>query len=145
VDRKFLRGVWLAFPAIAALLSCSCGSVTQDRTIAQLAVSEFHSQLDSARYDAVYAAAGPKFHDITTEADLTKLLDAVHRKLGTVKQANLLNWKMAWYTGQGETVDLTYAITFSAGSGKEEFLWHIDNHRALLYGYHINSVDLIEK
>lgn len=87
----------------------------------------------------------PRLHAATTEADFTKLLGAVHRKLGTVRQSNLLNWRAGWYTGQGATVSRTFATTFSAGSATEQFVWHIDDNRALLYGYHINSADLIEK
>lgn len=142
---NFRCGMWMAFPAFVALLFCSCGSISKDRTIAEQATVQFHSQLDAGQYNSVYDAADPKLHDMTTEADLAKLLGAVHRKLGTVRQSTLLNWRADWHTGQGTTLTLTYTTTFSAGSGTEEFAWHIDNNRALLYGYHINSADLIEK
>jgi len=129
----------------ASLLLCSCGSVSQDAVLAKQGVAEFHSQLDAEQYAALYAEADPKLHDAATQADFTKLLEAVHRKLGTVRQSNLRTWNAAWHTGQGTTVTLTYDTTFATGSGTEQFLWHIDDNRALLYGYHINSADLIEK
>lgn len=135
----------LALVCTATLFTCSCGSMTKDTTLAKQAVAGFHSQLDSGQYTAVYEAADPKLHAITSEPDFVKLLDAIHRKLGAVRDSNLQNWRAGWYVGQGATVVLTYNTTFSAGSGIEQFIWHIDNDRALLYGYHINSTDLIEK
>ncbi|HEX5425593.1 MAG TPA: DUF4019 domain-containing protein [Candidatus Acidoferrales bacterium] len=143
---RIARGAALLLSACMALLAvCSCGSVTKDATVAKQAVASFHSQLDAGQYATLYEGADPKLHAMASETDFTKLLDAVHRKLGTVREANLANWKAGWYAGQGTTVSLTYNTTFSAGSGTEQFVWHIDNGRALLYGYHINSADLIEK
>ena len=139
------HGMCMVFPACAVLLFCSCGAITKDKVIAEQATVQFHSQLNAGQYNSVYDAADPKLHEATTEANLAKLLDAVHRKLGTVRQSNLLGWSTNWHTGQGTTVTLSYNTTFSAGSGTEQFVWHIDQNRALLYGYDINSADLIEK
>lgn len=84
-------------------------------------------------------------HQKTNETQFTEFLQAVHKKLGTVQTANLTNTRIAWYTSTGETVTLDYQTTFSTGSGTEEFIWHIDGDRALLYGYHINSNELVER
>ncbi|HTU32771.1 MAG TPA: DUF4019 domain-containing protein [Candidatus Acidoferrum sp.] len=135
----------LAVISTAALFVCSCGSMTKDTTLAKEAVVGFHAQLDSGQYTVLYEAADPKLHSITSEPDFVKFLDAVHRKLGAVRGSNLQNWRAGWYAGQGTTIVLTYNTSFAAGSGTEQFTWHIDNNRALLYGYHINSADLIEK
>ncbi len=130
---------------MALVTVCSCGSVTKDAAMAKQAVVEFHSQLDNGQYAALYNSADPKFHAATTQADFTKILDAVHRKLGSVRESKLQNWQAGWYAGRGTTITLDHATTFSGGSGTEQFVWHIDNCRALLYGYHINSADLVEK
>jgi hypothetical protein len=135
----------IAFLAAVSLLLCSCGSVTADTNLAKQAVTQFHSQLDAQQYAALYTAADPQLHQATSQADFTKLLAAVHRKLGNVRESNLRTWHAGWYTGQGTTVTLTYDTTFASGSGTEQFVWHINDNRALLYGYHINSADLIEK
>lgn len=147
-----MENIWktagrMALPILACIAACvcSCGSPTKDAALAKQAVDDFHSQLDSEQYASLYTAADPKLHDLTTKTDFVNLLSAVHRKLGTVRQANLRTWNAGWYTGQGTTVTLTYNTTFSSGSGTEEFVWHISDNRARLYGYHINSADLIEK
>jgi Protein of unknown function (DUF4019) len=127
------------------LFTSACTSFVKDTNLAEAAVSQFHSQLDAAQYAALYAAADTGLHNATSQADFTKLLDAVHRKLGTVRQANLRSWHTGYYVGQGATVTLVYDTTFSAGSGTEQFVWHIDGDRAMLYGYHINSNDLLER
>jgi Protein of unknown function (DUF4019) len=134
-----------AFVTLALVSLCSCGSATKDLSAAKQAVGEFHSQLDAGDYAALYQAADPKLRTITTETDFTKLLAAIHRKLGTVRSADMRTYAAAWFAGQGTTVTLTYNTTFSAGSGTEQFIWHISDGRAMLYGYHINSADLIEK
>jgi Protein of unknown function (DUF4019) len=139
------RFALLALICTAPLAVCACGSMAKDTALAKQGVAAFHSQLDAGQYAAMYQAADPQLHSITSEADFVKLLDAVHRKLGNVRQANLQNWQAGWYVGQGATVTLTYNTSFSAGSGTEQFIWHVNNNRALLYGYHINSADLVEK
>lgn len=134
-----------AFVSLVLLSVCSCGSATKNVAAAKQAVDAFHSQLDAGEYSALYQAADPKLRTITTETDFTKLLGAIHRKLGTVRNADMRTYAAGWYAGQGTTVTLTYNTTFSAGTGTEQFVWHISDGRAMLYGYHINSADLIEK
>ena len=129
----------------AAVLLVSCGSAKQNLALAKDAVTEFHSQLDLAQYSALYTASDEKLHNATTEADFTKLLEAVHTKLGMVRDSTLQGERVAWFAGEGATVTLAYDTKFSAGSGTEQFVWHITGGRAQLYGYHINSNDLITK
>jgi len=133
------------FVTLVLLSACSCGSATKDVAAAKQAVGEFHSQLDAGDYSALYQAADPKLRTITTATDFTKLLAAIHHKLGTVRNADMRTYAAAWYAGQGTTVTLTYNTTFSGGSGTEQFIWHISDGRAMLYGYRIYSADLIEK
>lgn len=134
----------LAMCAICALLS-SCGAAKKDIGLAKESVDQFHSQLDSEQYSAIYGVTNDGFRSATSEADFTKLLQAVHRKLGKVQDANLKGENIAWYAGQGTTVRLVYATNFASGSGTEEFVWRINSTRPTLYRYHINSNDLVTK
>lgn len=141
-----LRSVVAALPLLAAcLLLSSCGAATKDVGLAKQSVDQFHSQLDSEQYSAIYTAADDKFRSATSEADLTKLLQAVHRKLGKVHDSNLKGENISWYAGQGTTVRLVYSTNFASGSGTEEFVWHIAGDHPALYHYNINSTDLITK
>lgn len=126
----------------------SCKSTIAGIDAAKQGVTQFHQQLDSEQYSQLYTAADEKLHQQTSESQFTGLMQAIHKKLGMVQKANLTDTRIAWYTATGETVTLDYQTTFStgsgsAGSGTEEFIWHISGDRALLYGYHINSNDLI--
>ncbi|MGB7729727.1 MAG: hypothetical protein WBL50_16975 [Candidatus Acidiferrum sp.] len=127
------------------VLLSSCGSSTKSIQLAQQNVEQFHSQLDTEQYAAAYAACDGKFHQVTTESDFVKLLGAIHGKLGYVRQSNLRNTGIAWYAGQGATVALVYDTKFAEGSGIEQFVWHIKDNGATLYGYHINSNELVTK
>ncbi len=124
-------------------LLSSCGSSTKSVEIAQQSVEQFHSQLDSEHFTALYAASDEKLHQAATETDFVKLLDAVHRKLGNVQRSNLRNTGVAWFAGQGATVTLVYETKFAQGTGIEKFVWHIKDNNASLYGYHINSNELV--
>src|SRR6266403_351037 len=125
------------------ILFSSCGSSTKNVELAQHSVEQFHSQLDSEQFAGLYAATDEKFHQVTSESDFVKLLDAVHRKLGNVQRSNLRNTGVAWFAGQGATVTLVYETKFAQGTGMEKFVWHIKDNGATLYGYNINSNELL--
>jgi len=135
------------FAAICAtsVLLCSCGSSAKSLQLAEQNVEQFHSELDSEQYAAVYAASDEKFHQATSESDFVKLLDAIHRKLGNVQQAKLHTTGVAWFAGQGATVTLVYQTKFAEGTGTEQFVWHVKDDGATLYSYRINSNELVTK
>lgn len=128
---------------VFCLTFVSCKSATAGIDAAKTGVAQFHAQLDTEQYSQLYSAADEKLHQQSSESQFTNLMQAIHTKLGTVQKADLTNTRIAWYSTTGETVTLDYQTTFSRGSGTEEFSWHISGDRALLYGYHINSNDLI--
>jgi hypothetical protein len=135
----------LAMICSTSMLLSSCGSSTKSVELARQGTDQFHSQLDSEQYAAIYAASDGKLHQATSESDFVKLLQGVHHKLGTVQQSSLRNTGIAWFAGQGATVTLVYDTRFAEGSGTEKFVWHINDNRAALYGYHISSNDLVTK
>jgi hypothetical protein len=143
--RSLTNALRMAVICAVSVLFSSCGSSTKSLELAKQNVEQFHSELDSGQYAAVYAACDEKFHQATTESDFVKLLDAIHRKLGNVQQANLRNTGVAWFAGQGATVTLVYDTKFAEGAGTEQFIWHIKDNGAALYGYHINSNELVTK
>lgn len=140
-----VRGPCLALVCATCLMISACGSAAKNVESAKQGVEQFHSQLDSEQYAAIYAASDDKFQKATTESDFVKLMQAVHRKLGNIQQSSLRNTGVAWFAGQGATVTLVYDTSFAKGSGAEQFVWHVSDNRAVLYGYHINSNDLVAK
>jgi hypothetical protein len=143
--RAVARKTYLLVSIGAACVLSSCGSSTESLESAKRGVMIFHAQLDTEQYAAAYAASDDRLRRATSQPDFIKLLEAVHRKLGTVEQANLQNTRFAWYTGQGAPVTLIYATKLSTGSANEQFVWHIKSGAATLYGYNIDSDDLITR
>jgi hypothetical protein len=134
------------FVVVALVLSsASCNNSTNDTQLAQDGVSQFHLQLDSAQYHAIYAGADEKLHQVSGEVEFTALLQAIHLKLGKIQDAKLQSTQVGWYTGQGKVVTLVYATQFEGGNSQEKFTWHISNGRPWLEGYYINSNALITK
>jgi hypothetical protein len=127
------------------MLLSSCGTSMKIVERARLNVEQFHTQMDTEQFTAIYAACDEKFHQATSESDFVKLLDAIHRKLGNVQQSDLRNTGVAWFAGQGATVTLVYQTKFASGSGMERFVWHVKENGAALYSYNINSNELVTK
>ena len=139
------RHVFSALLVAASCLLASCGSSSKNVQLAQNSVGMFHAQLDTEQYSSIYAAADDKFHAAMSEGDFVKLLQAIHNKLGTVRESSLRNTGVAWFAGQGASVTLVYDTRFSDGAGMEQFVWHIKDNQTSLYSYRINSNDLITK
>lgn len=128
---------------MACLLLDSCSSA--NKQLAEDGVTQFHLQLDSGQYHAIYGATDERFRRVSSEKDFSSLLDAVHRKLGRVQNSELKNFQIGWYAGQGQTVTLIYHTQFAEGRADERFLWHISEGKSLLVSYNINSNDLITR
>jgi hypothetical protein len=143
--RPFLAGFRrVALLATACAFLSSCG-VKKDLQKAEQAVAGFHSQLDSEQYETIYAATGDEFRKVTSETDLTNLLQAVHRKLGKVRGSQRENVRVNFDAGRGEVVSLQYKTDFEGGPGTESFAWQFSGDRPLLLSYNVNSNALILK
>ncbi|HEX5182562.1 MAG TPA: hypothetical protein VFW19_05345 [Allosphingosinicella sp.] len=132
--RKFL----IVGAAAALVASCSAG---KDMAAAGQAATHFHRMLDAGQYEAIYDASTPELKASTPKAGFVRFLDAVHRKLGAVKEAKQVGWGVNYNNGFG-TVTLNYQTQFASGSGTEQFVYRTGATPALL-GYHINSTDLV--
>jgi hypothetical protein len=97
--------------------------------------------LDAGQSEAIYEASAPEMKASTPKAGFIRFLDAVHRKLGGVKEAKQVGWGVNYNTGGG-TVTLNYQTRFASGSGTEQFVYRTGSAPSLL-GYHISSTDLI--
>jgi len=126
-----------------ALIGLSGCSNTEDMKKAEAAVEHFHRQLNDAAFDAIYDQSDDAMKAQATQEKLVKLLSAVHRKLGNFQSANSTGWKV--FTGtEGTTVTLGYNTTYEHGQANETFIFHLTGGKALLEGYNINSLDMIE-
>ena len=137
------RSFLLLLFAATSLLFGGC-NMTKDKAIAESAVAQFHQQLDKGEFKEIYAAANADFKGATTEKDFLAILEAVHRKLGAVQQANEGGWSVNSYNLKTNVV-LNYNTKFAGGAATESFTFRVENGQATLVGYNINSPTLILK
>ena len=130
---------------IASLLftATSC-SFTKGKSQAESAVAQFHSQYNSDQFHEIYNQADEGFRKSGDEASVVEYLEALRRKLGTVKTAKQTGWHVNATTA-GTIVTLGYDVEFSEGKGTEHFVFRVSGDQALLYRYDVNSPLLITR
>ena len=133
----------LVLVALLLALVSAC-SLTKGKGIAEAAVVKFHDQFNAEQFHEIYEQTDDGFKKSVSEDDFVALLGAVHRKLGTVKQAHSAGWGVN-ATPTGTMATLTYDVDFSEGKGGEQFVFHISGDKAALYHYNVNSPLLITK
>jgi hypothetical protein len=122
-----------------ALAGCSIGA---DMPVAEKAITAFHAQLDAAQFGPIYAGSGKEMRDSTTEPRLTAILAAVHRKLGLFRSGKSIGWNDNVNTS-GHYISINYQAVYEHGRAAENFVYRIDDGKATLAGYHVNSDVLI--
>src|SRR5258708_8789445 len=69
------------------LAVAGCGG-KQDIANAETAVTQFHAQLNAGNFEQIYADSHLSMKKTTTKEKFVALLDAFHRKLTSLKNAN---------------------------------------------------------
>jgi hypothetical protein len=131
--RKFL------FFGVLLLAACS-GSA--ERAGAEKAVLKFHQQLNSAAYEQIYAASDSGLKKATSKADMVKLLEAVHSKLGAFQTGTQSGWQVNYNTGGNNTV-IQFDSNFQKGKATETFTFVGNSDAPRLLAYNVNSPVLI--
>jgi uncharacterized protein YceK len=127
--------------AVAGIVLAGCSGV-MDAKDSKQQVAIFHQRLDAGDYAAIYKASGAELKTAATEQDFTRLLQAVHTKLGKVKSAELQGTNIFAGTN-GKRTTLTYATQFERGTGTETFVYAGATPAPLLVEYSINSTDMM--
>ena len=84
------------------------------------------------------------FRKTTSEQQMTEYLKAVYRKLGEMKDAKQVGWRVNTTTA-GTQVFLAYKTTFAEGDATEEFVFMVNGNNSTLFRYNIQSPILITK
>lgn len=132
---RSLLGITLAM----LLGACSGGASTE---AAEKGVVSFHQDMDAGKYVEIYDASTSDLTSTISREDFAKLLDAFHRKLGPFRSGKTISWNVNFGTG-GNYVTLQREAQFGRGPGTEEFVFKVEDDRAKLAGYHVNSNLLI--
>lgn len=134
-----MRRTMMAVLGALALAGCSFGT---DVPVAEKAITAFHAQLDAAQFGPIYAGSGSEMKKATSEQRLTAFLGAVHRKLGLFKSGKTIGWNENLNTG-GHYVAINYQAVYEHGPAAESFTYRVDDGKAMLVGYNVNSDVLI--
>ena len=134
--RKLLIGVL----ALAGA-GCSAGS---DVAAVEREVERFHELAADREIDRLYEQSSDEFKRAATPEQFRALLEVIDERLGDVRRANRRGWHVN-YTNAGTVVTLTYDTQFERGRGTEEFVYRLNDDRARLLGFHVNSDALIAR
>lgn len=130
----------VVFAALAMVAGCSMQQSFKD---ADAKVAQFHSARDRGQWQTIWTDADPQMRESTSHAQFDKLMSAVHRKLGKVRETKQTGWNANATTG-GTFATLTYQTTFERGSGVEQFVYRKgDAGRLTLVSYTIQSQDMM--
>ncbi len=127
-----------------SLLAISCSSFTKGKEAAESAVSYFHQQLNAEHYKEIYLQSDERFRHAVKETESVALFEAVHRKLGNVKDTTVTSWRVDTTPG-GVFVSLVCNTEFTGGYASEQFRFLVAHEYGSLVNYNINSPLLIIK
>jgi len=128
--------------AIFGALALGACNPAADTRAAEEGVAAFHQAMDAGQYAAIYQGSASEMKSSIGEEDLTKLLAVFHSKLGNYKSGKTVSWNDNSNTS-GHYVSLVRQVEFEHGSAKEDFVFRIEDKRAMLAGYHVTSNALI--
>lgn len=131
-----VKRLLLTLGAALSLAACSAGANTK---AAEEGVVSFHKTMDAGQHATIYDASSTDMKSAISRDDFIKLLNGLHSKLGAFKSGKTINWNVNVGTG-GTYVTLNRETQFERGPGTEEFIFRIEDGRAVLAGYHVNSM-----
>ena len=112
--------------------------------MAEAQVTIFHDRMNVDRFDEIYESAHKDFKSNTPQETTDKLFSAIKRKLGRIESSEIINWNLNTHN-LVTTVVLIYETKFTEGEATETFTYRIDGDQASLYGYNIDSLDMLIK
>ena len=111
---------------------------------ADKAAADFHGLYDAEDYDKIFDTAHSDFKGLKPKAEVISFVRSVRDKLGKVKSSNRTGWQ-ANSVNMKTNVVLTFSTEFMNGEGVETFTYRIEDGKAILLGWYVNSNDLILK
>jgi len=107
------------------------------------AIETFHFDLDQAYYPVIWKTTASEMRAATTEANLTKFLTAVHKKLGQVAQSQQVGVNVNYNVGGASYITVNMHTRFQNGTGDETFVFKSKDNTVQLVGYHVASNDMM--
>lgn len=127
-----------------ALFASGCGDMFKGKKAAEQSVADFHKLYNDGKLLEIYSSGHSKLKDAATEKQFLEFVGAVQRKLGKVTQTSNAGFNVQAFN-LTTIVVLNQNTTFEQGTGTETFTFQMEDEKAVLVGYNINSKDLILK
>ena len=142
---KKSRTFIIATAVVALTLLAGCKDLTQAPKDAERLDADLHSAMTRGDFQGIYANADDGFKSGTSEEKFDALLGAIAKKLGNPISCTPGGWNL--HSNASGTVLKTECETkFSKNaSGTETITWRKSGDTYRLYGYQINSDELIER
>jgi hypothetical protein len=141
------RVLWkwsLVIVAVALLfLLWQCGSALYSGSkLADKAVRRFHAEFNNSEYDEICREGVAELSEGQRHDEFLRVLELVHRKLGSAEAERQINLKVSAGTG-GTLLTSKYSTQFVRGRAIETFTWYKSWGTLRLYGYTVQSSALL--
>jgi len=134
----------LIIVAVIFTVGIGCSSIMKGKELADPAVAKFHEQFNAGQYTEIYNGADDEFKRSVTPQEWDELMNAIHRKLGTIANSTSSAWNVNT-TPLGTMATISCNVDFTEGKASEQFVFAISGDNAKLYNYNVNSPLLITR
>lgn len=138
--RRSVITLLAALTLLSGLSGCSAPEQIEE---SERLVIMFHNRMDREAYEEVWQLTSTDFQQTNVKIATLDFFRAVRGKLGIARESVLAGATYEANAGELPTITLTYQTEFEHGYGEETFVFTVDRGRTELWGYHINSNDLI--
>lgn len=129
---------------VAAVFLIGCADTFNGKSIAEPEVVKFHERLKARDFNGMYAALSEDLKAVAPKERMLALFDAMDRKLGPLESTEQVNWNVNTHN-LTTTVVLVQQSAFRDGTATETFTFRVEDNKAELVGYNINSFDMLIK
>ena len=131
--------------ALPLLLTGCFGTIIEGQKEAPKLEAAMHEQMAKGDLAGIYDNADPGYKSAMTREKSDALFSAISRKLGAPTSCKAGGTNVV-ATPSGTTITATCETIFSKNAtGVETFNWRKSGDKYRLFGYHINSNELIER
>jgi hypothetical protein len=120
------------------LLLISCLTRRQDALVTQNAVDEFHQLLRAHQDQQIFARATPEFRKLMNLETTQALFTRVRKRLGAPAFSQPTRIQVNHMPG-GTFILAQFRTRFEKAEAQENFTWRIQDGKARLVGYSVNS------
>jgi hypothetical protein len=142
------QGIALSLNTLLFVTTVALSGCTQLREApkdAEKLDADFHATMSRGDWKGIYQSADDGFRSSTSEDKFRAFVQAISRKLGNPVNSKQTSWRIN-ATTSGTYLYSQCETTFSNNaSGTESFVWRNADGKYRLYGYHINSQELITR